>query len=86
MDSPLRNLVRDRAGNHCEYCRLHQDDSPLASLHVEHVIPKKHGGTDDPSNLALACVACNLHKGSDVAGYDPQTGALTKLFHPRRDA
>jgi 5-methylcytosine-specific restriction endonuclease McrA len=85
MDQQLRNLVRDRAGNCCEYCGLRDEESPLASLHVEHVIPKKHGGTNDPSNLALACVACNLHKGPNVAGYDPQTGVLTALFHPRRD-
>ena len=84
MDAVLRNLVQDRAGNRCEYCGLHQDQSPLATLHVEHVVPRKHGGDDGPDNLALACVDCNLHKGSNVAGYDPQTGALTELFNPRR--
>jgi hypothetical protein len=84
MDPAVRNLVLDRAGNRCEYCGLHQDDSPVASLHVEHVIPRKHGGRDEASNLALACVACNLHKGSDVAGFDPETGVLTPLFNPRR--
>src|SRR5688572_14762690 len=84
MDAAVRNLVRDRADDRCEYCGLRQDQSPLAALHVEHVIPRKHGGGDDPENLALACVACNLHKGTNVAGYDPQTGALTELFHPRR--
>lgn len=56
----------------------------MATLHVEHILPKKHGGTDDLDNLALACIDCNLHKGSNVAGYDPQTGELTELFHPRR--
>jgi hypothetical protein len=85
MDPALCNLVRDRAGNRCEYCGLREDESPLAPLHVEHVIPRKHGGSDEPSNLALACIACNLHEGSNVAGFDPQTGALTELFHPRRD-
>ena len=34
-------------------------------------------------NLALACIDCNLHKGSNVAGYDPETGQLSELFHPR---
>lgn len=86
MDPSVRNLVRDRAGDRCEYCGLSQDASPLASLHIEHVRPKKHGGNDDPANLALACIACNLHKGSNVAGYDPETGALTELFNPRTQA
>lgn len=76
--------VRERAGNACEYCRLPQDDSPLAVLHIEHIIPKIHGGTDDLDNLALACIDCNLHKGPNLTGIDPGTGTVTELFHPRR--
>lgn len=83
MNSSTRQLVRERAGNRCEYCRLSQSDSLLAALHVEHIIPKKHGGTDDPNNLALACIDCNLHKGSNLTGIDPQTGRTIALFHPR---
>jgi hypothetical protein len=84
MDAATRNLIRRRAGDRCEYCGLHQDQSPLASLQLEHIRPRKHNGTDDLDNLALACIDCNLHKGTNVAGYDPQTGALTELFNPRR--
>ncbi len=84
MSSAIRELVRERAGNACEYCHLHQDDSPLASLHLEHIIPKVHGGGDDLSNLALACIDCNLHKGTNLTGIDPETGLVTELFHPRR--
>lgn len=86
MDAATRNSVRQRAGNRCEYCDRRQEDSPLASLHVEHIIPRKHLGSDKADNLALACVNCNSHKGTNVAGYDPETGALTELFHPRRHA
>lgn len=78
-----KSRVRERAGNCCEYCHLHQDDSPLAVLHVEHIIPKAHGGTDDLDNLALACIDCNLHKGPNLTGIDPQTKQVTELFHPR---
>jgi hypothetical protein len=85
IGSQIRTLVRERAQNACEYCHLHQDDSPLAALHVEHVIPKVHGGTDDLDNLALAGIDCNLHKGTNLAGIDPQTNELTELFHPRRE-
>jgi hypothetical protein len=35
-------------------------------------------------NLALACPFCNRAKGSDLASIDPETGALTPFFHPRR--
>ena len=84
MNEATKVLVRERAGNRCEYCQLNQDDSPLAVLHIEHIIPKKHGGTDDTDNLALACIDCNLHKGSNLTGIDPETDEVTELFHPRR--
>jgi len=47
ISAQIRSHVRERAQNACEYCHLHQDDSPLAALHVEHIIPKIHGGSDD---------------------------------------
>jgi 5-methylcytosine-specific restriction endonuclease McrA len=84
MEARTRAHVRERGGNVCEYCRLHQDDSPLAALHIEHIIPKVHGGSDDLDNLALACIDCNLHKGTNLTGIDPQTNRITELFHPRR--
>lgn len=86
MDAQTRARVRERAGHRCEYCQLHQDDSPLAALHIEHIIPKVHGGTDDLENLALACIDCNLHKGTNLSGVDPASGEITKLFHPRRES
>ena len=86
MNESTKALVRQRAGNMCEYCKLHQDDSPLAVLHVEHVIPKKHGGGDDEENLALACIDCNLHKGPNLTGIDPDTDEITPLFHPRQQS
>lgn len=84
MDEQTRARVRERAGHCCEYCHLHQRDSPLAALHIEHVIPRVHGGGDDLDNLALACIDCNLHKGPNLTGIDPLKNQLTELFHPRR--
>ncbi|MEX0611892.1 MAG: HNH endonuclease [Pirellulales bacterium] len=84
IDAATRQLVRDRAGDKCEYCGLPSMQSPLAALQIEHILPRKHRGGDEPGNLALACIDCNLCKGSNIAGIDPTTGATTKLFHPRR--
>ena len=86
VNESTKTIVRERAGNRCEYCQLHQDDTPLAILHVEHIIPRKHGGSDDVENLALACIDCNLHKGPNLTGIDPETGEVTVLFHPRQDS
>lgn len=84
ISAQIRAQVRERGRNACEYCHLHQDDSPLAALHVEHIIPKIHGGSDHIDNLALACIDCNLHKGTNLTGIDPETSEITQLFHPRR--
>src|SRR6476646_7183109 len=73
MDERTKARVRERAGNRCEYCKLHQEDSPLAALHVEHIIPRVHGGTDRLENLALACIDCNLHKGTNLTEMDPDS-------------
>ena len=84
MTEAARAFVRQRAANRCEYCHLHQDDSPLAALHLEHIRPRKHGGSNDESNLCLACIDCNLRKGPNLTGIDPATGAVTALFNPRQ--
>jgi len=84
MDAGTRRLVRERAGERCEYCQLHQRYSELLH-HIEHIVSRQHGGFDDPHNLALACHRCNPHKGPNLTGIDFLTGEVAPLFHPRRD-
>ena len=84
MDATTRDVVRRRADNRCEYCLLPQAYSELTH-HVEHIVAKQHGGSDDVDNLALACHRCNLRKGPNLTGVDPLSGELVPLFHPRRD-
>ena len=76
--------TRRRARHRCEYCLLPQSASRLRH-HVDHVVARQHGGSDELSNLALSCVHCNLHKGPNLAGIDPVTKELVALYHPRRD-
>ena len=57
----------------------------MVPLQTEHVIPKKHGGTDTEDNLALACIDCNLAKSSNLTGIDPDTGHITVRFHHRTE-
>ena len=84
MNESQRQIVREWAAMRCEYCRLHQSFHDLP-FQVEHIIAKKHKGDDDTENLALSCYNRNAFKGSNIAGIDPQTQELTRLFHPRRD-
>jgi 5-methylcytosine-specific restriction endonuclease McrA len=85
MHAALRRAVEERAGQRCEYCRLHHDFQPLAPFHVEHIIARQHGGDDSLENPALACHRCNLHKGPNLTSIAPETGELTPLFNPRRN-
>lgn len=85
MDRELRDRVRVRAGHRCEYCRLPQSVDAALPFHVEHIIAHQHGGSDSFENLALACCWCNAFKGPNLTSVDPDTGLVTRLFHPRRD-
>ena len=82
VSAGTRALVWRRAEGRCEYCRVHQDDFDFFTFHVEHIIPRQHGGTDDPENLCLACRECNSAKGTNLAGL--LRGKIVPLFHPRR--
>jgi hypothetical protein len=55
-----------------------------ASFEIDHIIARQHGGRTAPGNLALSCLHCNNHKGPNIAGLDPLTRRLTRLFNPRR--
>ena len=85
MNAVLIRLVWSRAGERCEYCHLPSALSPLR-FHIDHIIPRQHGGRTESENLALACLHCNRHKGPNLAGVDPLTGNVAQLFHPRREA
>ncbi|MBB5033697.1 HNH endonuclease [Prosthecobacter vanneervenii] len=85
MEPAIRNEVRQRAGNRCEYCRLRQEDEEESPFHIEHIIAQQHGGTDAQENLALACSWCNAVKGPNLSSIDPDSGELTRLYHPRKD-
>ncbi len=50
---------------------------------MEHIRAKKHGGKDDPQNLALACPDCNRFKGTDLVTIDRETDQEVALFNPR---
>jgi len=79
----LRRIVIERARGKCEYCLLHQDDTPFTHP-IDHIVAIRHGGKTVADNLALACLECNRNKGADLTTIDPLTGTITPLFHPRK--
>lgn len=59
----LRQQVIRRAGERCEYCPVHQDDS-LYAHEVDHIIPVKHRGETNAENLCLVCLECDGTKAA----------------------
>lgn len=79
------STVQARAGQRCEYCRMHQSLQG-ATFHVEHIAPASRGGPTTPENLAWCCPSCNLHKSDRTDAVDPDTDQRVPLFHPRQDS
>jgi 5-methylcytosine-specific restriction endonuclease McrA len=83
IPTAIRHLVIERAKGRCEYCLIHQDVS-IYTHEVDHIIAVKHVGETVAENLALSCLSCNRHKGSDFATIAPIIGEIVPLFNPRR--
>jgi len=84
MNEGLATLVRERARGQCEYCQLPERWSVIP-FEIDHIIARKHRGPTKEDNLALSCYYCNSAKGPNIAGIDPDSGAIVRLFHPRED-
>lgn len=50
----------ERQKHRCAYCRR----SIKKKRHIDHRVPLKLGGSNDPSNLQALCPKCNLSKGA----------------------
>lgn len=84
MDEALAERVRQRAKYACEYCHMPQAYYPTVPFPIDHIIALQHRGRTVLGNLALSCLHDNSHKGPSIAGIDPVTKKLTRLFNPRR--
>ncbi len=78
----VERRVRIAARNRCGYC-LSPQHLVMARLELEHIIPISKGGSNDESNLWLACPLCNGYKSDKTTAVDPETGETVKLFNPR---
>jgi 5-methylcytosine-specific restriction endonuclease McrA len=46
----------------CWYCGASLNPFHGSGGQIEHRTPRSKGGTDDPSNICVACVSCNMLK------------------------
>lgn len=84
MRARLREQVRRRANDCCEYCQLPQRGTVLPH-EADHIRSQKHGGRATLANLCWSCAWCNSFKGTDIASLAPGTNEIVPLFHPRTD-
>jgi hypothetical protein len=82
LPEEIEQRVRAAAQNRCGYC-LSPQHLVMARLEIEHIIPLAQGGSNEETNLWLACPLCNRDKGDKTSGIDPVTGLETSLFNPR---
>jgi ATP adenylyltransferase len=61
ISGTVRYEVLKRAGSRCELCGIPSDER---ALEVDHIHPRRHGGSDDLSNLQALCYKCNANKGA----------------------
>ena len=59
LSGSLRYEVLKRAGFRCELCGIPGNER---ALEVDHILPRKHGGEDDLTNLQALCFKCNANK------------------------
>jgi HNH endonuclease len=78
LSESLRQQVRERANNRCEYCLSHQD-YVMGRLQIDHIQPVAKGGTDTEQNLCLACELCNQYKWTQTEAVDPESEETVKL-------
>lgn len=83
ISKTLRHFVAQRANGCCEYCLLHQEDSP-ETHQIDHIIALRHKGKTRRDNLAYACAECNRNKGTDFGTVEPKTSQVVFLFNPRQ--
>jgi AhpD family alkylhydroperoxidase len=57
ISSAVADRVRAAARNRCGYC-LSPQHLVMARLEIERITPRAKGGSDDESNLWLACPIC----------------------------
>ena len=54
-----RQKVYDNYNGHCAYCGK---AITIKDMQVDHILPKRNGGTDDIDNLNPSCRLCNHYK------------------------
>jgi len=56
-----RLAIIQRDGLRCQLCG---EAVPLDDIHIDHIVPRSLGGSDEPVNLRVAHARCNIQRGN----------------------
>lgn len=59
MTKAQRQHIHSKYNSHCAYCG---NVIAIENMQVDHIIPKRQGGTNDTENLNPSCRRCNHYK------------------------
>lgn len=59
-------------------CRIGAAGCVELATHVDHIVPKEAGGTDEEGNLRAACEPCNLGRRRARAEYEPDPRSVSE--------
>lgn len=77
----VREYVLEKWQRTCAYC-----GATNVPLQIEHLTPKARGGSNRVSNLTLACVPCNIAKGTQTAAEFGHPEIQAQAKQPLKDA
>ncbi len=81
ISTPLKKIVINRSGGFCEYCQC-PSEFATEPFSIEHIVPRSKSGSDDLTNLAYACIGCNVYKSDKIVFLDVVSLQLSPLFNP----
>jgi hypothetical protein len=67
----------------CAYCG---ENLKYRDITIDHITPRKRGGTNHAANLTVACRTCNRIKGAEPPLHQPSYTLDSLTEHLRRDA
>lgn len=81
----LRTEILDRDGYTCQLCgagptdRDPNNSSRKIRLHIDHIIPKSQGGSDDKDNLRVLCSTCNQTRSNISSVSESSLNIIARL-------
>ena len=85
FDEEFRRRLWERDNQKCYLCNRVIEDWSSEHMHVDHVVPRSKGGSDEEYNLRAAHPECNIRKSDRELGSREMGAALRHLREPHDD-